>query len=75
MTLSEKLTKAFGSGHCISFENEIRRSDGEWYSRITWKHLQAGTGRIEMECKWFGFDTIEECVDDCLIYLDKIKKV
>lgn len=70
MDIREKLNKIFQSGYSISFQNEVRRKDGEWYSRIIWKHLQLPGHRIIKECEWFGFENIEECVDDCLKYIE-----
>jgi hypothetical protein len=68
-TLAEKISAIFNSGHSISFQNEVRRKDGEWYSRITWKHIQQPNGSVIKQSTWFGFDTIDECVEDCLTYL------
>jgi hypothetical protein len=69
-TLGEKISTIFKSGKSISFQNEVRRKDGEWYSRITWKHIQQPNGSvIKQSTIWFGFDTIDECVEDCLTYL------
>jgi hypothetical protein len=68
-TLEEKFKAIFSSGYSISFQNEVRRNDSEWYSRITWKHIQQPGGGIIKQCEWFGFDNIEECVDDCLTYV------
>ena len=68
-TLGEKISAIFKSGKSISFQNEVRRKDGEWYSRITWKHIQQPNGSVIKQSTWFGFDTIDECVEDCLTYL------
>ena len=68
-TLGEKISTIFKSGKSISFQNEVRRKDGEWYSRITWKHIQQPNGSVIKQSTWFGFDTIDECVEDCLTYL------
>jgi hypothetical protein len=69
-TLGEKISTIFKSGKSISFQNEVRRKDGEWYSRITWKHIQQPNGSVIKQSTWFGFDTIDECVEDCLTYLE-----
>ena len=34
--LSEKIDRVFSSGKSIIFQNEVRKKDGEWYSRIRW---------------------------------------
>lgn len=74
MTLNDKFNQIFTSGRSILFQNEIRRSDGEWYSRIVWKHRQLPGNQIIKQCKWFGFEEIEECVDDCLKYINSLNK-
>jgi hypothetical protein len=74
MSLSEKIQQVFDSGHSFSFQNEVKRSDGEWYSRIIWRHLQLPGNQLIEECEWFGFETMEECVDDCLKYINTIEE-
>lgn len=70
MNLKKKMDKIFDSGYLISFQNEVKRKDGEWHSRIVWKHLQPPMNQIIEDCEWFGFEDIEECVDDCLKYIN-----
>jgi hypothetical protein len=72
MDLKEKLSKIFESGYSIAFQNEVRRKDDEWYSRIVWRHIQLPGGSVISKCEWFGFDNIETCVDDCLEYIKNI---
>ena len=74
MDLKEKISKVFESGHSILFQNEVRRKEGEWYSRIIWKHIQLPNGRTIKECEWYGFEDIENCVDDCLKYINQKQK-
>jgi hypothetical protein len=69
MTLEDKLKTAFELGYSVQFQNEVIRHDGEWYRRIKWKHTQPPSGRLIKQCEWFGFDNIEECVDDYLEYI------
>lgn len=40
MELKEKLYEVLNSGYSISFQNVTLRKDGEWHSRIVWKHIQ-----------------------------------
>ena len=70
MNLKDKLTKIFESGKSISIQNVVKRHDGEWHSRIVWRHIQLPAGQCIKECEWFGFDDIEDCVDDCLKYIN-----
>ena len=62
-TLEEKMSAIFNSGKSISFQNQVRRKDGEWYNRITWKHIQQPDGTVIKQSTWFGFNTIDECVE------------
>lgn len=73
MELKEKMTKVFTSGYTISFNNEPRRKDGEWYNRIVWKHIELPANRVVRQCDWFGFEEVEDCVDDCLKYINTKK--
>ncbi len=69
ITLTEKINAVFNSGESIRFQNQIKRKDGEWYSRIIWEHIESPSNRTIKSCNWWGFETIEEAVDDCLTYL------
>ncbi len=68
-TLEEKMNAVFNSGKSIRFQNQVKRKDGEWYSRIIWEHVQLPNNRAIKSCDWWGFETIEEAVDDCLDYI------
>ena len=67
--LSDTLNAIFNSGHSIRFQNVVRRKEGEWYNRIIWEHVQEPSHSVIKTCDWFGFETIEEAVDNCLTYL------
>ena len=71
-TLEEKLTAIFESGESIRIQNVVKRNEGEWHNRITWEHVQLPAGQFIEQCDWFGFETIEECADDCLNYIDQL---
>ena len=66
-TLGEKINVIFNSGKSIRFQNVVKRKDGKWHNRIVWSHTEIG--HDIHSCSWWGFDTIEEAVDDCLNYL------
>lgn len=68
-TLSDKMKAIFKSGKSIRFQNTVRRKYGEWYSRIIWEEVQLPTNKIINSCEWFGFETIDEAVEDCLTYI------
>jgi hypothetical protein len=67
--LSEKMNAIFSSGKSIRFQNVVRRKDGEWYSRIRWEEVQLPGNQHIKSCDWFGFETIDEAVEDCLNYI------
>lgn len=73
MTLEEKVNKVFNSGYSIKIKNTAKRMDGEWYNRIEWGHVQQPLGGLIESCDWEGFETFEECIDDCLKYIEKLK--
>ena len=68
-TLSDKLKAIFNSGKSIRFQNTVKRKDGEWHSRIVWEEVELPSNRTIKSCEWFGFETIDEAVEDCLTYL------
>lgn len=68
-TLTDKMNNIFNSGMSIRFQNVVRRKDGEWYSRVIWEHVGLPGNQIINSCNWWGFETIEEAVDDCLDYI------
>jgi hypothetical protein len=69
LTLDRKMNLIFNSGYSISIQNEVKRINGEWENRITWKHIQTPGGEIINQSIWEGFDNIKDCVDDCLKYI------
>lgn len=74
MDLKDKFKKVFESGHSIIFQNTVKRIDHEWESRIIWEHVQLPLKNHIDGCDWNGFIDIEDCVDDCLKYIEKINK-
>ncbi len=61
-TLEEKIRAIFNSGNVVKVEKVIRTKNGETYYKYVWD--VDGT-----KTNWFGFDTIDECVENCLTYL------
>jgi hypothetical protein len=62
-TLDEKMRAIFNSGNVVKIEKVIRTKSGETYYKYIWDVDGTKT------TNWFGFETIDECVDDCLTYL------
>jgi hypothetical protein len=72
MSLKEKLNKVFESGYFVIC-NVPKRVDGEWEEKIIWKQVELPGGREVKTCEWEGFTDVEECVDDCLKYINSPK--
>lgn len=70
MELKDKLNKIFNSSGSFVIQNVLKRSDGDWYNRIVWVHYGQPGNRLIRTCDdWFGFDNVDDCVDDCLKYI------
>lgn len=62
-TLEEKIMAIFNTSRSFKIEKVNRRKDGEDTLRYLWN--------IDgVQCRdWLGFDSLDECIDDCLTYL------
>lgn len=73
MTTAEKFEKVFEAGWFI-FENHPRHvGGGEWKMILAWKHVIKPGDTYIKDSKWEGFDNIDECLDDCLEYIETLK--
>ena len=62
-TLEEKIKAIFNSGNLVKIEKVIRTKSGETHYKYVWD-VDGEKSR-----NWFGFDTIDECVEDCVTHL------
>jgi len=62
-TLDEKIRAIFNSGKVVKIEKLLRTKDGETYYKYRWDVDGKQSNN------WFGFDNIDQCVEDCLTYL------
>ena len=62
-TLEEKMRAIFNSGNIVKIEKVMRTKSGETYYKYIWDVDGVKTRN------WLGFNTIDECVEDCLTYL------
>ena len=69
ITLSQKMNAIFNSSISVVFQNNLRRKDGEWDTRITWTHVGLPGNYVIKSCEWWGFETMDEAADDCLNYI------
>lgn len=73
MRIEEKLHKLFNSENSIILQNVVRRINDEWERRIIWEHVQLPSNNFIKDCKWEGFTNVEDCINDCLKYLETLK--
>jgi hypothetical protein len=73
MTTAEKFKEIFDSGYFV-FQNIPKRIDGEWEERIIWKRVEEPGDRYIEDCDWEGFTNIDDCLDDCLKYIETLRK-
>lgn len=57
-------------GYSFTIADETKRSDGEWHSRFTWL-LRNAKNEYDVESVWWGFDTIQDAINDLSNYLEK----
>ena len=62
-TLEEKMRAIFNSADVVKIEKVLRTKNGENHYKYVW-NVDG-----EQTTNWFGFNTIDECVEDCLTYL------
>lgn len=62
-TLEQKIRAIFNSGNLVKIEKVIRIKSGETHYKYVWD-VDGEKSR-----NWFGFDTIDECVEDCVTHL------
>ncbi len=62
-TLEEKIRAIFNYGNLVKIEKVMRTKSGETSYKYVWD-VDGKKSR-----NWFGFDTIDECVEDCLTHL------
>ena len=72
MTTAEKFQEVFDNGWFI-FQNAPKHMDGEWDTRIIWRHVGQPCDRHIKDCEWKGFTNIDDCLDDCLKYIKTLK--
>ena len=65
MTLEQKIDKIMQSGLQFRFFNKPVKDDQMWDIKIFWIHVDVRTSE--------GFDSCEDCINDCLKYLENFK--
>ena len=62
-TLEAKLKAIYNSVNVVKIEKVMRMTSEKTYYNYIWD-IDGTKSR-----NWFGFETIDECVDDCLTHL------
>ena len=62
-TLEEKIRAIYNSGNVVKIGTVIRTKNGGTYYKYVWD-VDGTTSK-----NWFGFDTLDECVEDCITHL------
>jgi hypothetical protein len=69
MTTKEKANKVFQSGLAFRIWNKPVQNDQLWDIKIFWAHMEYDNKNIVVECDNKGFDTLDDCLDNCITYL------
>jgi hypothetical protein len=62
--------KHFPPGYSFKIKDCSKRSDGEWYSRWTWELRDCNEDYVK-QCEWWGFDTMEDALNDLAEHIEK----
>lgn len=69
MTTEEKATAIFQSGLAFRIWNKPISRDYLWDVRIFWAHMEYDGKTVFKECDIKGFADLDDCLDNCLLYL------
>jgi len=73
MTTTLKANKVFNSGLAFRIWNEPVQDDYLWDIKIFWAHMEYNGKDVVGKCDKKGFDNIDECLDDCIKYIDNFE--
>ena len=62
-TLEQKVRTVFNSANVVKIEKVMRMKNEKTYYNYIW-NIDGIKSR-----NWFGFETIDECIEDCLTHL------
>ena len=74
MTTAEKATVIFQSGFAFRITNKPVSFDYLWDVRIFWAHMEYNGKDVVQECDIKGFADLDDCLDNCLLYLKNYDK-
>ena len=64
MKIEQKIRAIYNWGNVVKIEKVLRIKSGQTYYNYVWDVDGEKSSR-----NWFGFETLDECVEDCLTYL------
>lgn len=73
MSDNNKPFQIFNSGLAFQIYNKPIRDDYLWDDKIFWKHIEYNSKTIIEQCNNKGFYNLEDCMDDCIKYINNYK--
>lgn len=70
MTTRGKFNKVMQSGLPFRFWNKPVQDDYLWDINIFWAHMEFNGKNAVKNCDEKGFADIDECLDDCIKYIE-----
>ena len=73
MNKNDKAFQVFNSGLAIQIFNCPVQDDYLWDDKIFWKHMEFNRKKEICMCDKKGFYNLEDCIDDCIKYINNYK--
>jgi len=74
MTTAGKATAVFQSGLAFRIWNQPVSDDYLWDIKIFWAHMEYNGKDVVANCDIKGFADLDDCLDDCLKYIEEFNK-
>lgn len=73
MSKPNKSFQVFNSGLAIQIFNHPVQDNYLWDDKIFWKHMEFNRKKEIQMCDKKGFYNLEDCMDDCIKYINNFK--
>ena len=73
MSKNDKAFQIFHSGLAFQIYNKAVRNGYLWDDKIFWKHMEYNGKKEIKVCDKLGFYNLEDCMDDCIKYINNYK--
>lgn len=70
-----KAFKVFKSGLNIQIYNKTIQDNLVWDDKIFWQHVEGNRRKIIKKCDKIGFFNLDDCLNDCLKYIESVKRI